>query len=175
MIEESLRKRDFEDEELRKMLDKATVPDIIAMLGSPAWVKHTYQSTTHWKPGDERPALASDDPAVMQSIGRCAASRVMSVGGVRTRFSIHDADRCEWCEYPVEEMLKACEWSQYEAAYVESEIAIWYENQETRRGSRYVRGVRGGYYSNLRYAEFFAAQAQEREKAIESSLYGAGR
>lgn len=172
MIEESLRKRDFEDDDLRKMLDKASVSDIIGMLGAPRWVKHVFQSTMHWKPGDERPALASDDPAVMQGIGRCAASRVNEVSGIRTRFSIHDADRCLWCDYPLDEMMRACEWAQYQAAYVEAELAVWYEDQERMRGSRYTRQVRGDYYSNTRYADFFARSVEDREAQITRGLYG---
>lgn len=170
MIEESLRKRDFEDDELRRMLDKTSVAEVINMLGSPHWVTRRHQSTDFWEPGDERPALASDDPAVMQSIGRCATSR--AAGGISARFAIHDAERCQWCEYPMDEMLKACEWSQYQAAYVEVELAVWFEDQDRRRGSRYVRQVRGDYYSNVRYAEFYASLSDEREVAITRALYG---
>lgn len=172
MIDDDIRQRRFDEAPVRSVLDRMGVADLISMFGDPVWVRNYHQSTTHWKPGDDRPALASDDPSVMQAIGRCAVGRIAPPKGLSTPASIHDVSRCGWCEYPVDELLKACEWAQYQAMYLTAEMIVWHEDPVKRRGARYIRWMRGDQYTGTTYSEYFARPHYDREEDVRVGLYG---
>lgn len=171
MLDDDIRARRFDEADVRKALEAMSIAELITQFGDPVWITHRHQTNAHWD-GAERPALASEDPATMQAIGRCAASRVMPPISLPTERSIHDGARCGWCEYPLDELLKACEWSQSQSRYVAAEMCVWHEHPHTRSGAQYVRVQRGGHYQSKKWEEWFARPRHEREAEVTHEMYG---
>jgi hypothetical protein len=115
----------------------------------------------YWRVGDGHPALADDDPAVMQAIGRCAASRVRWGEGVIRLGSVHP-EPCGWCSYPLRELLRGLDWALYMSRLVTTERLVWRGRDRTE----YVRVVRSEEWDNPRHAAFWALPAAEREARI---------
>ena len=106
-LQKRLTDRVFADPEVVAILDDMPTDSLHHRYGEPAITTMFAQPQKHWRVGDGRPSLADEDPAVMQAVGRCAASRVRwedkpAIFGP----SIHPAV-CDWCEFPLPELLRA--------------------------------------------------------------------
>lgn len=145
----------FGDPDVLALLDEATVEALYSRLGAPRIVTRYAEPMGHWSPGDGRPPLADDDPAAMQSVGRCAASRIRGV--IPLPGAIHPAE-CGWCAYPLAELLRACDWATWHSRYVLAELAVW----AGAEGSTYTRELRANVYDNPRWAAWFALSPKER-------------
>lgn len=151
-------------EDVRDMLNALSVGEVIALLGSPS-ERVGYATAPGWTQGEGRPALANEDPAVMQSVGRCAAERA------RRRFpaplpvlrAVHPSS-CDWCEYPEDELLKACAWAVWHSRYVESHVFEWRGD-----GATYTRAGSMTGYQNPDWRRFFELPTKERERRIDAA------
>ena len=169
---DKLRARELEDPDVRRVLTGMTVPTLIVELGYPHTVTRYAPTRGSWRQGDGRPALADDDPAVMQAIARCATAGLQRAGGfLKDLSSTHDTRRCGWCDYPIDERLAACDWAVFRSRFIEAEFHVWYADQEKRRGSRYWRMVRQDEYENPDWAAFWALPRDDREAAIRAAQY----
>jgi len=169
---EKLRAREFDDPDVRKVLAAMAIPALIVELGHPAIVTRYAEPRGHWRQGDDRPALADDDPAVMQAIGRCATAELQRMGGfAKVLSSTHDTRSCAWCDYPIAERLAACDWAVFRSRYVEAEFAVWYADQDRRSGATHQRTTRQDVYENPTWAEFWALPAADRQARIRAAQY----
>jgi hypothetical protein len=159
---EKLAERKLDDREVRAMLDEMDVDEVIATLGDP-YVDTHYASAPGWLPGSPRPALADEDPAVMQAIGRCAASRIRNdlprsvLGGVHPK-------PCGWCSYPVPELLAACSWSVWWSRTIVSETLTW-----TGDG-HYTRSGRHDVATNPAVARFWNLLPRDRGALVADAI-----
>jgi hypothetical protein len=153
---------DFSDKS-RDTLNAMSIAQVVASIGAPD--EHVqYASVPGWKVGDGRPDLASDDPAVMQAMGRCAASRVRHKLPAMALERVH-LSACGWCEYPLEEVLKACAWATMASRFVTADVLEWTNTE----GRKYARpGTLTGYQNN-RWATFWALPIEERERQIKAA------
>lgn len=164
---DKLRAREFDDPDVRKILANMTIPTLIVELGQPEYVTRYAEPRGHWRQGEDRPALADDDPAVMQAIGRCAVAEVQRMGGFpKTLSATHDATRCGWCDYPIAERLAACDWAVFRSRYVEAEFAVWHG-----KGADHQRTLRQDVYENPDWAAFWALPADVRQARIAAAQY----
>lgn len=153
---------DFTDQDVLSLLAEMDIDQIIRTLGEPRHFTE-YATAQGWKVGDGRPSVANDDPAVMQSVGRCAAARVRWSAKPNLSFgSVHPAS-CDWCDYPIEELLKACSWSVHQSGYVVADVLLW----EGKERSTYARPAGGTGYQNPGHRIFWELPAKERERRIE--------
>ncbi|HVM30745.1 MAG TPA: hypothetical protein VM305_08285 [Candidatus Limnocylindrales bacterium] len=167
-IDAKLGRRQFDDEDVRATLDDMDVDSLVAVLGEPS-VRRVYaEPYGYWKQGDGRPALADEDPAVMQAIGRCATARATHksrVPGIPVDF-VHPAE-CGWCVYPLEQLLAACDCNVWHSRLLLVEMLVWRKGEE--RGERFVtyeRVNRQNVYENRAHAAYWAASEQERANRI---------
>lgn len=149
-------------------LDGYGYAELVTMLGDPDRIQTVGAEPVRWRPGDGRPALASDDPAVVQAMGRCATHRVTATlpGGMSFRGrerSIHPAE-CAWCDFPLAELLVACDYAVHTSGFVTDEIATWVSRKDGREEVRSTG--RGGTYANPAWAAFFSAPVAERRRRI---------
>ena len=86
----------------------------------------------HWRQGDDRPVLASEDPAVMCVIGRCATNRLRSGSALPNGAGTHPV-RCGFCDYPLRELLLALDWCTWWSRFVISETYHWPTYSRTTR------------------------------------------
>lgn len=164
---EKLRAREFDDPDVRKMTAAMTIPALIVELGQPEIVTRYAEPRGNWRQGDDRPALADDDPAVMQAIGRCAFAELQRMGGFpKTLSSTHDTTACAWCDYPIAERLAACDWAVFRSRYVEAEFAVW-----RGKGSDHLRTLRQDVYENPAWRDFWALPTDERQARIRAAQY----
>lgn len=156
----------FADEDVRDFLNKCDVSTIIGKYGAPDDHITKHAEAKGWQTGDGRPALASDDPAVMQAIGRCAADRSRQTlkAPVPFRRSVHPSP-CAWCDYPTDELLKACAWAVHQSAFVTADVFVWRNNQ----GHTYARPGSLTGYQRKEWREFWALPEKERERRIEAA------
>lgn len=162
--------RMFRDPEVRNVLDEMETDQVISTLGRPQVHTQYAEPFGYWRQGDPHPILADDDPAVLQAIGRCATGRSMQdgrlydLGGTRG-VSIHNAP-CPWCDYPIEELLKACDWAIWSSRYVIAEVLVWRRDDDEFRDTTYEREGRSGSYENPRFAAFWAQSRAGRAEDI---------
>lgn len=169
---DKLRAREFEDPDVRRVLTGMAVATLIVELGHPHTVTRYAPTRHHWSQGDGAPALADDDPAVMQAISRCATAEIQRMGGYPKELSsTHDTRRCAWCDWPIAERLAACDWAVFRSRFVEAEFHVWYADQEKHRGARYWRMVRQDEYENPAWAAFWDLPRDERQARIEAAQY----
>lgn len=140
----------------RQALDTLlSIHAVAEALGDAPEVLTTYDTDfAFWKPGEGRPLVAPDTPAVAQAIGRCLAYRMRYDGNVGGLVSteLHPAD-CGWCDYPAEELRKANDYARWRSKFVRIEVAIWHFSD----GQAYVRDTgRSGQYDNPTWAQFFS-------------------
>ena len=172
-----MERRAFEERDVRQVLDRMSVEAITDRFGSPAvrmrtaLPRGTTAKGTGWQPNERLPALRSDDPAVMQAIGRCTTYRQQETVGLPGMGSIHDRGRCAWCGYPLRELLAACDWAVFQSGWVEAEMSVWYADQDRQRGATYIRMVRQDVYENEAWAAFWALPAAERRARVEAAQY----
>lgn len=168
--------RRFEDRDVRAILDGMDASDLIVRLGQPHTVTRyaeTFGSVatrTGWQQGEKLPLIRDEDPAVMQAVGRCAAAEAQRKGGFPVR-SLHDDTRCAWCIYSLAERLASCDWTVFRSRFVVAEFALWYADQEDRRGASYQRTLRQDVYENPAHAAFWALSVAEREARITAAQY----
>lgn len=160
------------DKDVLATLDSMSTDGITAYLGVKAMAEKVYAAGQgYWRVGDGHPALADDDPAVMQAIGRCAASRIRWGEGVVRLGAVHPA-ACGWCGYPLPELLRALDWALYMSGLVTTERYVWLGRDRTE----YVRVMRSeemwreGHcaspWDNERHAAFWNLPAAEREARV---------
>ena len=157
-LQKRLTDRVFADPEVVAILDDMPTDSLHHRYGEPAITTMFAQPQKHWRVGDGRPSLADEDPAVMQAVGRCAASRVRwedkpAIFGP----SIHPAV-CDWCEFPLPELLGALDWATWASRYVAAEVATW----RGRGGSSYTRSLREDEYDNPAWRRFWDLPIAER-------------
>lgn len=180
-IEERILRRDFGDREVIEALDSMNLDAVCRALSSPSddgWpvVRRTFaRGQGGWVEGDGRPALADDDPAVMQAIGRCAAWRLRAkLPGPLLLDSAAHPRPCGWCEYPVAELLRACDWATITSRYVVAEFLQWWQYPHAdigKKGLAYHRQGTDGVYLNERWAAFWALPTDERTRRIAAAQY----
>ena len=173
-VYELINRRDFDGKDVRSTLDDLSLSDVIVNIGTPTYVR---QYRKPLKPHDAVPALASDDPAVTEAMGRCAVSRIDFFGVSLPRMSadgsrIHRAADCQWCDYPTAELIAACDYAVGTMRYLEDELLVWHENEATRGGAKYIRPGRSGVYEHPEWADFWASPIYERERRIAVAMYG---
>lgn len=124
----------------------------------------------HWRPGDERPVYADDDPAVQQAIGRCAVARLHDATGdypsLRAAFIEAHPSECGWCDAPLEELLRVCDWATWQGRTQLGEWHIW---RRPDHGS-YRRWHHSGSRS-ARHAEFWALDKATRLALVRDVQY----
>lgn len=164
-LEERVEAREFDDPKVQQLLDALSVESIEYRLGPPRVVT-VHATAPGWDQGSGQPSLASEDPAVMQAIGRCLASRSrfetpqLSAGAIHPR-------RCGWCDYPTEQLQAASSWAVWHSRYVISELLVWTNDE---RHVSYVREVRSGEYGNPAWTEFFGLSRRERASRVERAM-----
>lgn len=169
---DKLRAREFDDPDVRKVVSGMGIPALIVELGHPHMVTRYAPTRGNWRQGDDTPALADEDPAVMQAIGRCATAEGQRLGGFpKLLSSTHDTTRCAWCDWPLLERLAACDWAVFRSRFIEAEFAVWYADQDLGKGARYWRLTRQDVYENPTWAAFWALPAAERQARIEAAQY----
>jgi hypothetical protein len=155
----------FNDADVLDFLGEMDIDTLIERLGEPLH-QTEYAVAYGWAVGDGRPALANDDPAVMQSIARCATSRVRHELPAISRLAdkVHGSS-CDWDIYPIDELLKAAAWSVHQSGFVISDLLVWHGKD----GSVYVRpgGLSG--FQRREYRDFWALESKERERRIEAA------
>ncbi len=171
---QKLGRREFDDPDVRKMLSGLDLSSLISRLGQPHMVTKHAPTRGHWHQGDPLPALRDEDPAVMQAIGRCAVYRQQNAAGLSFLSRIHERDHCAWCAYPLSELLAACDWGVFRSRYIVQEFAVWYRDQDARKGARYALPTRADVYENPTWADFFALPPAERRARIEAAQYPEG-
>lgn len=143
----------FDDPKVRELLSEMSTAAITARYGEP------HRVVLYSRPlPSKKPSLATDDPAVAQAMGRCAVSRMPDQWKL-LRFR-HET--CSWCAYPVDELVKGCEWAEYISRYVTAEILVW-RNED---GETYERGGASPHYENPAWAAFWGLDVYERERRI---------
>ena len=158
---------------VRDHLDALSIDEVIAMVGEPA-LATTYATAAGWEPGDGRPELADEDPAVQQAIAYCAANRarrrlakrgeVVPLGGLG---NIHPTT-CAWCDSSDDELWAAVSWAVHASRFVVAEFAIWFgatENMPYRRSTG-----RSGQYDAPRHRTFWGLPGKERAYQINQVL-----
>lgn len=175
-VERALAAREFDKIEVRELLDGMDEYALRGMLGDPEIRVAYADGIGYWRQGDSRPVLAEDDPAVMQAIGRCAVARTMSP--LPGKLVIGEADkvhpvRCGWCDYPLQDLLAACDWSTWFARYRVAELLTWRKGEEGRdHWITYSRGGGAPVYENPLYAAFWAQANDERELLVQDAIRG---
>jgi hypothetical protein len=156
---------DLRDKDLLRTLDAMSTEGLEDFLGPGSTVKVFAEGQGYWHVGDGHPALADDDPAVMQAIGRCAAARIRWGQGVIRLGSVHPGP-CGWCGYPLVELLRALDWALYMGRLVTSERLAWRGRDRTE----YVRVIRSEEWDNPAHAAFWALPADQREARIQAAV-----
>lgn len=176
-LSERIEARSFDHADVRDALDELTLDELTRAFGRPSVAVIHAKPTGHWTPGSGRPSLADDDSAVMQAIGRCLAFRIrrrlpapLSFGG---RLVHHDA--CDWCDYPEEQLLAACDWAIWVSRYVVAEIVFWRKGEEgLDRFVTYERAGRHDIYENPRWAAWWDLPRSERAHRMSLLTLGMG-
>lgn len=163
-VERKVAARMFRDPDVLAVLDAIEeVGMLVQLIGQP----HVRQSweRSGWDDHDPRPALASDDPAVMCAIGRCASWRAAQAIGPVLPGWVHPTP-CGWCGYPLPELLRALSWATWASGHVESEHLVW----EGAGGSTYVRPGGPERWEHPAWAEFAALPASERAERVRAAV-----
>lgn len=173
----------FDDREVRTALDNLSVEQVCHLLagndhdhGQPNRYRTFAEGQGYWRPGDGRPPLADPDPAVMQAIGRCAAYQARLKFGTHVPLVLKAHPReCAWCDYPLAELLKACDWATVTSRFLITEELVWFQQPaaETplKRGPSYHRSGLGAVYLNEAWAAFWALGPADREARIAAAMY----
>lgn len=166
-VERKVAARMFRDPDVLAVLDAIEeVSMLVTLIGDP-WVRQSWERSG-WDDHDPRPALASDDPAVIAAIGRCASWRQAQRLGPVIPGWVHP-EPCGWCGYPLTELLRALSWATWASGHLESESLVW----EGSGGSTYVRPGDPERWEHPAWAAFAAlprdAQTARVVAAVEAS------
>jgi hypothetical protein len=168
-VGERVEAREFDDPKVRAYLDTLDEAAVRWRLGEPRIVTIYAEGQGHWHPGDGRPMLADEDPAVMQAIGRCAMARVRSsVPSALVSDAIHPA-ACGWCEYPQELLLGALDWAVWHSRYIVTELLVWARSAE-ERWTTYERCGRSSEYENPVWRDFFDLARVDRIRRVDRAM-----
>ena len=168
---EHAQRRDFDFPGVRQLLDAAPLSSIEAWFGQPS-IATSYAEPMAWSVGDGRPGLADEDPAVMQALGRCAASRVRSdLPGIRLGVGRVHPRPCGWCGLPLAELLRACDWAVWRSRFLLAEVLTWHSDPVKRPGAEYHRVPRSDVYTQPDWADFWALPTDRRESRIQAAQY----
>lgn len=156
--------------DVRRTLDEMSVTGINEYLGCiAALVRNRDEGAGHWKVGMPRPVLASEDPAVMCAIGRCALARVRWADAppplARSGIARHTG-RCGWCDYPLTELLVALDWSALFSGRISSERLLW----RGADGTSYTREIRSDVYENESWEAFHALPLAEQHQLVDEAV-----
>lgn len=170
-VESRIFRRRFRDRDVIESLDGMDLDAVWSALDKPRPLVTLIHARPqgYWSPGRPRPALADDDPAVMQAVGRCASSRVVwdkDHPFVIDLTTVHPR-RCAWCDYPSEELLMACDWATVTSRFVLSEVITWSNDM----GQTYTRSGRADEYDNPAWRAFWALPDQARSARIRAAQY----
>ena len=166
-VSERIDDREFHDPKVRAYLDTLDLDALRWRLGEPRIVTVYAEGQGYWHPGDGKPMLADEDPAVMQAIGRCALARVRSsVPSSLVSDAIHPA-ACGWCVYPQELLLGALDWAAWHSRYVVTEVYVWAADE---RWITYERGNRTSEYENPVWRDYWALPRHERIRRVERAM-----
>lgn len=155
--------RQFRDPDVLAVLDAMDEESLRYRLGAP-YVRTSWERSG-WDDHDPRPALASDDPAVMCAIGRCASYRAAQRLGPVLPGWVHPAE-CGWCSYPIEELLRALSWSTWASRHMESEALLW----DGADGSTYLRPGAPERWEHPGWAEFADLPTWERTARVQAAV-----
>lgn len=158
-IDERIAARAFRDAEVLEVLDTLDEASLRYRLGDPR-ARRSWERSG-WDDRDPRPALASDDPAVVCAIGRCASWRAAGEMGPLLPGRVH-ADACGWCGYPLPELLRALSWARWASGHMWSESLVW----EGAGGSTYVRPGGPERWEHPAWAGFAALTPEERAARV---------
>src|SRR5687768_18479132 len=101
-----IEQRQFDSPAVRKVLDGMDFGELVRTLQAPETRTSFAPGHGYWQSGDGRPSLADEEPAVMAAVARCALNRSAMVATGKT-FSQYHPERCGWCEYPLNQLLRA--------------------------------------------------------------------
>jgi hypothetical protein len=171
-VEAKLDARQFDDRDVRDALDELDTAALYS-LGLPEVVQVFQQPLgRHWRQGDGRPTLAFDEPAVMQAIGRCASHRSRHPDLPPEGWSGIHPQPCEWCDYPLAELLAGCEWAIWHSRYLLVEMLIWRQSADgPGRHITYERPGVAGSYTEPAWRDFWALEPGVRRAMIEAAMY----
>lgn len=157
-------------------LDQLSVEEVVAMLGPSDHERREYAEASPiriepkpapmrvaWSVGDQRPALATDDPAEVVAMNLCVLARtpviVTSLGATLS----HPTD-CGWCGYPVLELHRAIAHALYFSRHVTTHLLVWVGVD----GGEYLRpGDEDGRYQNPRWAAMAALHQGEQRRRVQ--------
>lgn len=163
LTDERIAARMFRDPDVLAVLDTLDEGSLRYRLGAPR-VRQTWERSG-WDDHDPRPPLASDDPAVMAAIGRCASWRAATALGSLLPGWVHP-EPCGWCGYPLPQLLAACRWSVWASGHLESEALVW----DGPDGSSYVRPGDRERWEHPAWAAFAALTPQERTARVMAAV-----
>lgn len=163
LTDERIAARMFRDPDVQAVLDSLDEGSLRYRLGAP-FVRQTWERSG-WDDHAPRPALASDDPAVMCAIGRCASFRAAGRLGPVLPGHVH-GEPCGWCDYDLPELLRALAWSTWASGHMESEALVW----EGADGSTYLRPGRPGFWDHPAWAAFAALEPWERTARVMAAV-----
>lgn len=165
---------DFANPKHRRDLDLLSIAALTDLFGEPAiTAEWDMPALHHWQPGAPRPLFANEDPAVMQAIGMCAASRVRRSLPQFAAIDVPHPATCQFCDLPLDELLAACDWSTFEGRTQTAEWLTWTQKRDgttvsyQRRMAMHARNERHERFWSLaqsRRADL-VRQAQERAAA----------
>lgn len=169
-VEERALQRRFSDPEVIEYLDGLTAEGVCGALNDDPLSRVMFaEGQGYWRQGADRPSLADEDPAVQQAIGRCAASRARHALPHTLPLTEQAHPRpCEWCDYPLEHLLAACDWAVWASRYVTGEVLTWTNDV----GLSYHRSGPTGYFENPVHRTFWALPPSVREDRIRAAMYG---
>lgn len=153
-------------------LDRMSTNEVVGILGRPDREVRRYQEAPPirledgtlgpaWTVGDGRPALATDDPAVVIAMNLCAVARNPWV--VRNQINERHPGPCGWCDYPLLELHRAIAHATYFARLVRDHLLVWVGDDH----ELYIRaGEDDGRYQSQPWADLAALHAGEQRRRV---------
>lgn len=164
-LDDRIRLRQFRDADVLAALDDMDEQALRYLLGNPR-VRQSWERSG-WDDHAPRPALASDDPAVMAAIGRCASWRQRGVWPGPSALPGHvHPEPCGWDGYPLPELLRALSWATWASGHLESESLLW----EGHDGSTYVRPGSPERWEHPAWAEFASLDREGRTARVMAAV-----
>lgn len=165
-VDTMVQKRLFGNAKVREALDAMTEVELVYAIGDADTVIERYASAPGWSPGDDRPELADDDPAVMAALARCASSRTR--WGVPAAIDFAHRDPCGWCDWPLEQLIAACSWSVWYSRDRTTSLNVWLRDPDASPSSTdtYWRQAGALGPTNPAYRAFDELPRRDRESRV---------